>query len=59
MLGESSRLPIYNNKAIKSGIPQGSILGQTLFNIYMVDIPKLQKAKLAFCADDTMIYNLS
>ena len=40
---------------VKAGIPQGSVLGPILFNIFCHDIPKPQKCQLAMYADDTAI----
>ncbi|MBJ5496539.1 hypothetical protein JGG50_25505, partial [Salmonella enterica subsp. enterica serovar Typhimurium] len=43
-------------KGIKAGVPQGSVLAPTLFNIYMADLKVNAPAKLALYADDAAIY---
>ena len=46
----------YNLISVSAGVPQGSLLGPVLYNIYTSDIPELPAdACLAFYADDTAI----
>jgi retron-type reverse transcriptase len=47
---------ISNEKLINAGVPQGSVLGPTLFNLFIHDMPQFAKTNLALYADDTAIY---
>ena len=43
---------------VKSGVPQGSVLGPTIFLLYINDIKHLNlKSQINLFADDTMIYS--
>ena len=44
-------------KAIRAGVPQGSILAPLLYNIYTADIPRAANIMLAIYADDTAVFS--
>ncbi|KAK3089125.1 hypothetical protein FSP39_001036 [Pinctada imbricata] len=43
---------------VTSGIPQGSVLGPTMFVIFINDLPDIVKSTVYLFADDTKIFNL-
>jgi ribonuclease P/MRP protein subunit RPP40 len=53
MLGSSSRWI-----KVKSGVPQGSVLGPLLFLIYINDIDEVVASNILKFADDTKLYGV-
>jgi retron-type reverse transcriptase len=43
-------------KEMQAGVPQGSVLSPTLYNIYINDTPQTPGVNLALFADDTCLY---
>ena len=45
-----------NSVPVKSGIPQGSVLGPTLFVIFVNDMPEIVECMCQLFADDAKIF---
>ena len=41
---------------VLSGVPQGSVLGPLLFNLFVLDLPNFVQSNLPQYADDTLLY---
>ena len=58
--GREQRVVVNNEfsdwASVVSGIPQGSVLGPSLFTIFINDIPNDITSKVNFFADDTKLY---
>ena len=50
--------PYSNYSTVKSGIPQGSVLGPLLFLMYINDLGSNIKSNIKFFTDDTMLYSI-
>ena len=47
-------MPVW--KTLTSGITQGSVLGPTLFVLFMNDLPQVMESPIALFADDTNVF---
>ena len=47
-----------HQKSIKSGVPQGSVLGPPLFLVYINDLESNIESNIMLFADDTMLFSI-
>jgi hypothetical protein len=45
-------------RPVESGVPQGSVLGPTLFAMFVCDVPSVVDNMISMFADDTKLYNV-
>ena len=60
LVGRKQRVTVNGTKSdwapVRSGIPQGTVLGTTLFIMYVNDLPTSVENKVVLFADDTKLY---
>ena len=59
-MGRKQKVVLNNHKSewsdVFSGMPQGSVLGPTLFNIYVSDMPLIVNSSVVKFADDVKMF---
>ena len=60
LLGRKKKVVLNNNESewseLVSGVPQGSVLGLILFNIYVSDVPLIVNSPMVQIADDVKMF---
>ena len=55
IIGKNGQVFLSEEVEVLSGVPQGTILGPTLFNIFINDTPTTVKSKISLYADDSKL----
>ena len=60
LMGRKQRVVLNNHESelsdVLSGVPQGSVLGPTLFNVYVSDMPLIVNSSIVQFADDVKMF---
>ena len=57
MVSSGSGWKVFTRISVNAEVPQGSILGPTLYLLYINDLPDNVICNIVICADDTTLYS--